>query len=198
MSKYQQKYRVASARAQWRDYGWNGAYFITICTAYRRHLFGHIKNNEMYLSPLGVIADIFWHEIPKHADDVELGRFVVMPNHIHGILILNKPFQKQDENANMDVVVVETRHALSLQQQPGFPQTIGQTRFQNQGKNTVSSIIGSYKSVVTKHANRMGLDNGWQDRFHDHIIRDYKEYTRIDKYITDNVNKWEDDRFYKS
>ena len=91
MTKYLNKYRSESARAQWWDYGWNGAYFITICTADREHFFGEIKNGKMILSPTGVIADLLWHEITNHSKYVELGDFVVMPNHIHGILILNKP-----------------------------------------------------------------------------------------------------------
>ena len=101
MDRYKNKYRIPSARAQWWDYGWNGAYFITICTKNREHFFGEIRNGKMELSPLGVIADILWHEIPHHAPYVELGDFVVMPNHIHGILILNKPV---DADGRADMV----------------------------------------------------------------------------------------------
>jgi putative transposase len=89
MAKYQNKYCVESARAGWWDYGSPGAYFITICTADRRHYFGEIRDGVMHLSHVGVIADILWYEIPHHAKNVELGVFVVMPNHLHGILILN-------------------------------------------------------------------------------------------------------------
>jgi REP element-mobilizing transposase RayT len=195
MSKFQNKYRNESARAQWWDYGWNGAYFITICTKNREHFFGEIRNGKMELLPLGVIADILWHEIPNHASFVELGDFVVMPNHIHGILILDKP-----EGAfvgTVDGPVVGTGHALSRQPADETPiaPTIGQNRFQNIGKNTVSSIIGSYKSAVTKHANRLGFENGWQSRFHDHIIRNDAEYQRISDYINNNPANWSNDKF---
>jgi putative transposase len=87
--KFRNKYRVPSARAAWWDYGWNGAYFITICTKNRLHYFGTIENRKMTLANCGVLADVFWHEIPNHSNYVELGAFVVMPNHIHGILILD-------------------------------------------------------------------------------------------------------------
>ena len=147
MEKFQHKYRIASARASWWDYGWNGAYFITICTKNREHFFGKIENGQMQLSGIGILADVFWHEIKNHAKNVELGAFVVMPNHIHGILILDKPENEPFANGN-DVHNVETRHALSLQP-PIQPQSPAQQRFQNQGQNTVSSIIGSYKSAVT-------------------------------------------------
>jgi REP element-mobilizing transposase RayT len=209
--KYQNKYRIASARAPWWNYGWSGAYFITICTANRHHFFGEIKDSKMQLSGLGILADIFWYEIKNHAKNVELGAFVVMPNHIHGILILNNPQNfdgiggdiddgngnGNDENGDDgDGDDVETRHALSLQS-PQSPQS----RFQNQGKNTISSIIGSYKSAVTKHANRLGLLNndlefGWQTRFHDHIVRDDAEYQRINDYIENNPKNWDKDKFF--
>ncbi len=154
----------------------------------------------MVLSNTGVIADILWYEIPNHAPFVELGDFVVMPNHIHGILILNKP-DANVETGHADVETghanvetghanVETGHALSLQS------TIGRNRFQNIGKNTVSSIIASYKSAVTKHANRLGLENGWQPRFHDHVIRNDREYQRISDYIINNPMNWSEDKFY--
>jgi putative transposase len=188
MERFNNKYRVASARAQWWDYGWNGAYFITICTQNREHFFGEIVNGKMILSNTGVIADILWHEILNHAPFVELGDFVVMPNHIHGILILDKPDGDAHRNGRN---LVGTGHALALPANP----IIGQKRFQNIGKNTVSSIIGSYKSAVTKHANRHGFENGWQARFHDHIIRNDSEYQRISDYIISNPHNWSTDKF---
>ncbi|AUD01170.1 transposase [Spirosoma pollinicola] len=177
MDRFQNKYRIASARAAWWDYSWAGAYFITICTAQRQHFFGEIEDGKMQLSNIGVLADVFWHEIRHHSQQLELGSFVVMPNHIHGILILNET-HTNDQNATGPIV--ETRHALSLPQPHTSP---GEQRFQNQGKNTVSSIIGSYKAAVTKHAHRLGFDFGWQTRFHDHIVRNDIEYQRINDYI---------------
>lgn len=187
MEKFQNKYRIPSARLQNWNYSWAAAYFITICTKDRVPFFGKITDGEMVLSPTGVLADIFWYEIKNHAQNVELGEFVVMPNHMHGILILKGDGNSGDGD-------VETRHALSLH--PHHPQTIGQQRFQNQGKNTLSSIIGSYKSAVTKHANRLKLPNGWQARFHDHIIRDAQSFHNISNYIVKNPHNWEKDKFF--
>lgn len=163
------------------DYGTNAAYFITICIANRRHFFGEIENGKMKLSQAGTIADHLWHEIKNHAKNIALGEFVVMPNHIHGILIIN---------GNPDPDSVRTTHALS---QP----IAGKLRYQNQGKNTVSSIIGSYKSAVTKHCNRSGIDFGWQSRYHDHIIRSELSYYRIAEYIKNNPLNWKEDSFHK-
>jgi putative transposase len=103
---------------------------------------------------------------------------------------------------------VETRHALSLQspnhqspnhqptnQQPSSPDLPGNHRFQNQGKNTVSSIIGGYKSAVSKHAHRIGFEFQWQERFWDHVIRDAGEFERINRYIRNNPSNWKNDKF---
>lgn len=194
MERFQNKYRIASARAAWWNYGWAGAYFITICKAQRHHHFGNIDQGRMQLSSVGILADVFWHEIRHHAQQIELGTFVVMPNHINGILILNNDDGTNVKAKNVNVNV-ETGHALSLTQTP-TPMSPSSQRFQNQVKNTVSSIIGGYKSAVTRHARRLGFDFGWQARFHDHIIRNDAEYQRINDYIEQNPARWGADRFY--
>jgi putative transposase len=187
--KYQNKYRIPSIRLQHWDYRWAGAYFITICTRGRHHYFGEIEMGKMQLSNVGVIADLLWHEIKNHAKNVNLGQFVVMPNHIHGILVLT------GDGDDGDGGDVETGHALSLRPAPSPPPTIGQQRFQNIGKNSVSSIIGGYKSAVTKNANRLGLKFGWQPLFYEHIIRDEKAFQNISHYILNNPFNWVEDRF---
>jgi putative transposase len=75
------------------------------------------------------------------------------------------------------------------------PKTAGQKRFQNQGKNTLSSILGSYKSVVTKNAREIHAGFAWQSRFHDHIIRNNREFEKISKYIIENPLYWNKDKF---
>jgi len=84
------KKRGGSLRAKWWDYGWNGAYFVTICTHNRIHYFGEVENGKMVLSALGEAAEKCWYEIPRHFPFVKLGSFVVMPDHVHGIIIIDK------------------------------------------------------------------------------------------------------------
>jgi putative transposase len=187
--KFQGKYRSESARWQNWDYGNDGAYYITICTKDRAHYFGKIDNKKLMISPAGAIAYALWYEIKNHAKHIELGEFIIMPNHVHGILILDgNSAITPDVGTNPDV---GTGHALSV------PESPGQQRFQNQGKNTISSILGSYKSAVTKYCNRLGLPFGWQPRFHDHVIRDDESFQRISEYIINNPSKWADDDFYR-
>jgi putative transposase len=208
--KYQGKYRIPSARLQNWDYGSDGAYFITICAKNRVHFFGECKDGKMKLSTQGAIVQGFWHEIPKHFPFVMLGEFIVMPNHVHGILILDKERYniKQDDNGD-----VETRQCLvsttdtttttddtTKNNLPDTNKTFGQNRFQNQGKDTVSSIIGSFKSVCTKHIREAfpTLQFGWQERFWDNIIRNGQSFENISQYIINNPKTWEDDKFFNN
>lgn len=190
-NKFQNKYRISSTRLQTWDYSNNGAYFITICTKNREHFFGNIQNRIMKLSQIGYLAEQFWIEIPNHFPFVELGNFVVMPNHVHGILIINKI--KPDN--------VETRHCLVSDDENETRQCLvstgmGQSRIQNQGKNTISSIVGSYKSIVTKTSRTIRFDFGWQSRFYDNIIRNSNSFEIIQNYIIENPLKWNKDKFY--
>jgi len=195
MNKFQNKYRISSTRLPHWDYRWAGAYFITICTQNREHYFGEITNGKMILSHTGVIADILWHQIPYHTRHVELGEFVVMPNHVHGILIIT---QNASNVSGADADTVETLHATSLQTTPYPPQPRKneQMAMISPKSNSVSTIIRSYKSAVSKHAHRLGYEFQWQPRFHDHIIRNEESFQNISNYIINNPVNWQDDKYF--
>ncbi|MBR5983979.1 MAG: hypothetical protein IK025_09735 [Bacteroidales bacterium] len=198
--KYQNKYRSASTRLQNWDYGWNAIYFVTICTKDRDHYFGEIINNEMHLSPVGAIADVLWYELKNHFDNIELDAFVVMPNHIHGIIVINNNGGTGDNGRDNACVVPTVATTKSCDEIPNKlpidkPKTIGQQRFQHQGTNTLSSIVGSYKSAVSKHAHRLGYDFAWQSRFYDNIVRNNDALTKIQTYINNNRKNWKEDKF---
>ena len=190
--KFRNRYRVRSARLQTWDYGRTGAYFITICTYQQTHYFGEIENGHMQLSAIGILADVFWHEIKGHNKNVELDVFAVMPNHVHGILLLNQNDGGDCGDRRDKACLVSTKPTITTE----TTKTIGQHRFQNQGKTTVSSIIGGYKSAVSKHAHRLGYEFKWQSRFHDHIIRNHESYCRIEEYVVANAKNWVNDKFY--
>ena len=91
MEKFKGKYRIPSARwAAW-DYSSNAAFFVTICVAHRLHDFGEIVGGVLHLTSLGQAAQDCWEEIPNHFPFVVLDAFVVMPNHVHGIVVIEKP-----------------------------------------------------------------------------------------------------------
>jgi len=174
------RYRVPSARANWWNYGDNGAYFITICTKYRVHYFGRIINHQMDLSIIGQQAWDCWLQIPGHFPFVELGAFIVMPNHIHGIIIINKKnIEIPDKRDKKGMVTDHHENAAKNQ-------------FGAQSQN-IPSIVRGLKIGVTKFCKHENLPFGWQPRYHDHIIRNAKEYERISNYILNNPAKWKED-----
>ena len=151
-------------------------------------VFGYVANSQMILSEIGNIIDNYWREIPIHFPLVQLDEYVVMPNHIHGIIIIPS---------------VETLHSnVSSKTNKNISNTtplIPINQFMSKispKKGSISAIIRSYKSICTKLVNQkfgMGT-NLWQPRFWDHIIRSENDLIRIRKYIKNNPQKWEKDK----
>ncbi|WP_166381649.1 transposase [Polaribacter sp. 11A2H] len=194
MDKFKNKYRVSSTRLQSWDYRNNGAYFITICTSNRQHLFGEIVKKlpsnlpTMQLNEIGKLAEKYWMEIPEHFPFVELGNFVIMPNHTHGILIIDKQIiDKQIETLQCNVSTGDKNIGAKNEQMAKISPKPG----------SISTIIRSYKSVVSKNARKIDPYFGWQSRFHDHIIRNNISFNNIQNYITNNPLMWNEDKFYK-
>ncbi|MCA1752978.1 MAG: hypothetical protein LC670_14535, partial [Flavobacteriales bacterium] len=136
--KFRNKYRVDTIRARWWDYSRNGEYFVTICTHKSRRWFGHVENGKMILSDVGQIAHDCWAAIPEHFPFVRLGKFVIMPDHTHGIVIIDKPaaVEPQAELQNLAAI-------------PAAQQTAAKNKFGPQSKN-LGSIIRGFKVGVTK------------------------------------------------
>jgi len=182
------------------DYSSQAWYFITICTKNRRHTLGAIENGQMHLSPIGKQAYLYWNEIPTHFPHIELGEFIIMPNHIHGIIgIVNKPSS-----------TVPMRHVVSQREEintktlsqgsHGVSQRISKLDKTNQFGKTIagslSAIIGQFKSTLTRWSRKNGhQDFAWQARFHDHIIRTDGAFQRISNYIKNNPSNWQKDKF---
>lgn len=193
--KFRNTYRIPSARLPNWDYGANAAYFITICTGGKEYYFGEIREGVMQLNEIGNIAQKYWDEIPQHFDFVELGAFVVMPNHVHGIVIINKTH------------VETTDSGVSKHMQNNMNQTpkLGVSTVTNKqgGKNdgwksgTIGVIVNQYKRKCTIESRKIHADFAWQSRFHDHIIRTNNSYQKIENYIQNNPAQWAADTFYR-
>ncbi|MCX7876665.1 MAG: hypothetical protein N2321_10940 [Melioribacteraceae bacterium] len=177
MSKFKNIFRIESTRLNNWDYSSPWWYYVTINTKNHVEYFGKIENEKMILNELGKIADKYWLEIPNHFSIVELDYYVVMPNHIHGIIIINE----SGNNICRDVACnVSTDNIFSQISPKG---------------NSLSTIIRSYKSAVSKNIHELyKLDFSWQTRFYDRIIRNEKELFNIRKYIEQNPLKWELDK----
>ena len=240
--KFRGRYRISSTRAPWWDYGNDAAYFVTVCAKNKRHYFGEIIGDFMHKSPVGEIAENHWKEIPGRFKYIRLGKFVVMPNHIHGIIIINKENDSSNKNfINKDFLKVETRLIASLLSKNQISGTDIPSENSIYGKEGYSknqmfeSQSGSFPDKKLEYlpqssptANRGGVtgihnpmlhqnlsramrwftgrvsyevhktnpDFSWQGRFHDHIIRNMKEFKSATFYILSNPMNWKDDQFY--
>jgi len=187
-----------SPRYQWYDYASTGSYFITICTKNREEYFGKIKDGKMILNEIGKITETYRYEIPNHFDHVELGEFVVMPNHIHGIVIIKPDYLGW--YGGQDDVIVPTTNLIYNDKKiklPVNPRRDNAMRCPIDKDNTsLSTIIGSYKSICSKmiHYNNKSFQR--QPRFHDHIIRNEIELQNIQQYIYHNPTNRKKDLFY--
>lgn len=167
-------------------------------------MFGEVVEGKMVLSPIGEIAQSCWQEIPEHFPFVHLDAFVVMPNHVHGVLMIDKTSfnsQKTDtdnvetqdfvslKGEHQDIPVTETQNLASL------PEGKNKNKFGPQSRN-LASVIRGYKVGVTKNARVIHADFGWQPRYHEHIIRNLESYDKIVDYINNNPVNWEKDKFY--
>ncbi len=182
--RFKNKYRIETTRLKHWDYGWNAPYFVTICTRNRACFFGDVVNGEMILNDIGLIAGDCWLQIPLHFPFVKLGNHIVMPNHVHGIVVIDK----QDDGRN-----VETQNFASLQ---NATESTSINKFGPQSQN-LGSIIRGFKIGVTQNARLINPVFAWQSRFHDHIIQNDESYQRISEYITNNPLNWSEDQFFK-
>jgi putative transposase len=207
MAKFDsQKHHRRSIRIKEYDYAQPGAYFVTIVTHRREMLFGEIKNGETMLNDFGIIADECWRAIPEHFPFVELGAYVVMPNHVHGVIVIND----MDDGTGRGVIDVGATHVIDgggcANDGRGaihLPRTAGAgyraptdhiEQFGKPIKGSLPTIIRTYKAAVTR---RIGREHNavsiWQRNYYEHIIRDEKDLQRITDYIEANPSRWDED-----
>ena len=209
-----------SVRLKGYDYSQEGAYFITICCKDRAHLFGQIINGEMILNANGNIGYNEWLHTSEIRSNVSLDVFVIMPNHIHGIIIINN--QTVDtgrgvlhtlclnthgsdgcDTNNSDTCNIYQGVCNRPLRKTNVPEMDVCNTSLRSPSNTIGAIVRGYKSAVTKQINILGSGNYnqssivWQRSYHEHIIRDEKSYQNISNYIVNNPGKWGEDIFYK-
>ena len=171
-----QKRHRRSIRLKGYDYSQAGAYFITICTKNRKCLFGQVVNGEMILNEMGQIAYDEWLKTPELRSNVSLDVFVIMPNHMHGIVVIL-------DQAECDSPIP-------------MPMPMQASPFRSPSNN-IGAIARGYKSSVTKQINLLNYSGSvWHRNYHEHIIRTEQSYHLISDYIINNPKKWNDDKFY--
>ena len=181
MQQQEDHHQRKSTRLKEYDYTQPGAYFVTVVSHQRKNIFGVISNGEMNLNKAGKIVEKTWQNIPVHFPNTSCEIFVVMPNHIHGIIdIIN------DE-------IVGARHASPLRSNRLESQSV---KSDGVKAKSIGAIIGSFKSAVTKQLHQTKIINQekiWQRNYYEHIIRDEDDYQQIADYIASNPSNWECD-----
>ena len=196
-----------SIRLKWYDYSQSGLYYITICVQDRKCLFGKIvvgvqnfepQQRQMVLNDAGKIADNCWLEIPKHFPDAVLHEYIIMPNHVHGIIELIKPGLQCESVVNVGVQNID----VGVQNFEPLRQS-RKNEYQKIIPHSIGSIVRGFKIGVTKwfRNNNVGVQNFepqrlWQRNYYECIIRDEKSYHRITEYIINNPENWKKDNFF--
>ncbi len=181
---------------RWRgyDYAHEGAYFVTICTHNRMHLFGRVTNGVMQLSTRGQIAWDVWHSIPVHFTHVVLDAFVVMPNHVHGIVIIVESARPSAGATHESPTTTQPQNAGEARLAPTH-----QPNAKGAPSGSLGAIVGQYKSTVTRRIRQLPNatdETIWQRNYHDRVIRNQREYDYMAWYIQTNAQRWETDTFF--
>lgn len=168
-----------SIRLKEYDYSEPNWYYVTICTYHHKNLFGEIKNSKMVLSSFGKIVNEEWLRTKELRKNIDLDEYVIMPNHFHAILII----ERRDTARCVPTTVNENR------------------KFGEMQAGSLSAMVRSFKSAVTKGINELqntSREPTWQKGFYEHIIRNEQDLYHIRKYIEQNPLKWELDEYYKT
>ena len=185
---YRNRNRYDSLRYTGRNYSSPGKYFVTICTTGTKEQLGNVINSKMHLSEIGQIASKWLREIPVHFPFIGLDAFVVMPNHIHGIIIINRSVEKP---------IVGALHATPLPHHEPLPPhdtahlTDKTMSFISPKSGSLSVVFRLYRSAVTKQVHRFDSSFFWQRGFYDSIICTTGQTSRFRKYISDNAQNWD-------
>jgi len=187
-----EKHHRRSIRLRNYDYSQPGAYFVTICTYQKQSWFGEIKNGQIYLNQLGKIVADEWLKTCKIRPNFKLDEWVIMPNHFHGIVIIND-YSGDDQSlgardAPLDLGARDAPLDLGARDAP-----------LQQKPNSLSSCIAGFKSAVTKRINLLRQNTDppiWQRNYYESILRDEKYLAVVREYIINNPKNWPNDRDY--
>ena len=207
-----QKNNRRSIRLRDYDYTSPGAYFITICTQGRKPVFGEIVNNEMQLNELGESLQLIWNALPERFSNLELDYFVIMPDHIHGIIIIKETDFVFAEDSYKSELPERFRNSTSSKRatnrvsaafSPSHPEgainraPTEQPSLRSADENrilTLGEVIRTFKAAITHKIRSQGrLDFKWQRNYYEHIIRKDDDLDSVRQYIIDNPAQWAED-----
>jgi len=197
-----EKHHRRSIRIKGYDYKREGAYSFTICCHQRRCLLGEIKDGVMHLNLVGATVKAVWDSLPQHFPLIELDAFVVMPNHVHGIIVITNSAGNCNSNLNLNCRgeafvpgYNDTPRQFSSTNASPFPGCNDTSPPRGTQSGSIGAILQNFKSVATRRVNRITLNSGtlWQRNYHEEIIRNEKAYENIRRYIRENPLSWDED-----
>ena len=186
-----------SIRLKGYDYRRAGAYFVTVCTRERECLFGEVSHGQVCPCALGQIVAETWQEIPSHFERAAVDALVVMPNHVHGVIVLKDEYGADAASAAREGRGTACR-APTTSPSPGHGASMAPNMeaFGKPTPGSLATIMRSFKSASTKRVNTLRDSRGaalWQRGYHEHIIRNDGELRAIPEYIADNPIHWRED-----
>ncbi|MDP3876074.1 MAG: hypothetical protein Q8Q50_03755 [Methylobacter sp.] len=197
IDRYKGKYRISSARLKNWNYGSNAPYFVTICTGNKISYFGNIQEGQMHLSDLGQLANKYWLEIENKFPFVVLDHFVVMPNHIHGIINISRDaiYRVSNSAENTGAIKDAIKDAINRVSTDG---RIGGVTGDNNPMlhENLPRFIHWYKGRCTFEMRKIYTKFSWQPRYHEHVIRNEESYLKIAEYIQNNPLRWLEDKYH--
>lgn len=185
-----EKHQRRSIRLKGYDYTREGAYYFTICCHQRRCLLGEIEDGVIQLNIIGATVQSVWHSLPRHFPLIELDAFVIMPNHIHGIIFIT------DSRGEAFVPINEdTAPQVSSPNASPFSGCNDTSPPCGTQSGSIGAILQNFKSVATRRVNRITRNSGtlWQRNYYEEIIRNEKAYENIRRYIVENPLNWDED-----
>ncbi|MDR1680012.1 MAG: transposase [Prevotellaceae bacterium] len=182
-----------SIRLQGYDYSQAGLYFITICVKNGEWLFGEVVDGKMVLNECGEIAEMLWNELPKQFANVLTNEFVVMPNHIHGIIEILDTQSDVRRGAGRGAINRAPTTATPTNINGGFAHEKNPMFYEN-----LPRIVRWLKGRITFECRKTNVCFAWQRNYYENIIRDRIAHENIIEYIQYNPIRWEFDRFYNN
>ncbi|MBU1863393.1 MAG: transposase [Candidatus Omnitrophica bacterium] len=189
-------YNRKSIRLQQHDYSGDGYYFVTVCTKDRECLFGDVIDGSMRLNRMGIVANTYWHQIKEHFKNVHLDECIIMPNHMHGIIVINDKTDIDIRKLNVGAGFPRPLRDGNECHHKRNSDVVGHEGRGNRAPTTLGRIMAYYKYQSTKQINIMHKTPGtcvWQRAFYDHIIRNEKSLHDIREYVINNPSQWEYD-----
>jgi putative transposase len=164
-----------SIRLKGYDYSADGAYFITICVGNRECLLGEINDGQMIINEYGSIVRDVWEDLPDRVSDIDLDEYIIMPNHFHAIILINKSPESTEIHKDLDIDDIKARRKMIL-----------------------PKVVGRFKMLAAKAINQSREIEGsfWQRNYYERVIRSEEDCQIVRQYIINNPVQWEMDEHH--